>query len=108
MTEMRGTTGLVRLTDALTFRSGANLAEGVPVGRGELLRVMQVLDGQVRLRIEIEPRGGAKAEKAGGGLQLRCIHRPELELQLSSSASIDDLRTVHELRAGDRLHLILR
>jgi alpha,alpha-trehalase len=33
VTEMRSRVVLVRLTDALTFRSGADLAEDVPVGR---------------------------------------------------------------------------
>jgi len=37
VTEMRGRTGLVRLTDALTLRSGADLGEDVTAGRGELL-----------------------------------------------------------------------
>ena len=108
VTEMRSRAGLVRLTDALTFRSGADLAEGVPVGRGELLRVGRVLDGRVRLRIEVAPRGGAQADCVGGGLRLCCGSRPELELHLSSTATLDGLRTVREFTSGDYLAVVLR
>src|SRR3970282_352310 len=42
VTEMRAPAGLVRLTDALTLRSGADLTEGAAAGRGELLRLATV------------------------------------------------------------------
>src|SRR3712207_3498000 len=63
VTEMRGRTGLVRVTDALTFRSGADLDEDVAAARGELLRSVEVLEGRIRLRVEIAPHGGAQAER---------------------------------------------
>ena len=50
VTELRSPTGLVRLTDALALRSGADLTDDVPGGRGELVRSAVVLDGSVRLR----------------------------------------------------------
>jgi alpha,alpha-trehalase len=108
VTEMRGQSGMIRLTDALTFRSGADLTEDVPAGRGELLRVVRVLDGQVRLRIEVEPRGQVQADCRSGGLRLRCATHPDLDLQLSCTTKLDGLRTTHELKAGDRLSLLLR
>jgi alpha,alpha-trehalase len=67
VTDMRSPSGLVRLTDALTLRSGADLTEGAPAGRGEPLRSAAVLNGRVRLRVEITPRGGAAAERRRGG-----------------------------------------
>jgi Nitrile reductase, 7-cyano-7-deazaguanine-reductase N-term len=60
-TELRSRSGVTRITDALTFRVGAELTEEAPAGRGELLRSVRVLEGSVRLRIAIEPRGGASA-----------------------------------------------
>jgi alpha,alpha-trehalase len=57
VTDMRGKSGLLRLTDALTLRSGADLIEDTPAGRGELPRSVRVLDGCVRLRIEGMIRG---------------------------------------------------
>ena len=67
VTELRSPTGLVRLTDALALRSGADLTDDVPGGRGELVRSAVVLDGSVRLRVELEPRGGTRALAATGG-----------------------------------------
>src|SRR5215470_13593176 len=59
VTEMRGPTGTVRVTDTLTLRQGADLREDAAAGRGELLRSVEALRGDARLRIEIEPHSGA-------------------------------------------------
>ena len=75
-TEMRSPTGLVRVTDALTLRRGADLTEDAPAARCELLRSVVVLDGEVRVAVVIEPRGGASASPRAGGLRIRCVQRP--------------------------------
>jgi alpha,alpha-trehalase len=108
VTEMRSQSGLVRVTDALTIRSGADLIEDAPAGRCELLRSVSVLEGRLVLRIQIEPRGGGRAESVGRGLRLHCVTRPEIELQLLSTGQLDGLETSRDLKAGDRFHLILR
>ncbi len=108
VTEMRGRSGLVRVTDALTLRSGADLAEDAPAARGEMLRLVSVLEGPVRLRIAVEPRGGATAERRGDGLRLRCASRPELDLQLRSTVPLKGPRTTLGLDAGDQLSVMLR
>jgi GH15 family glucan-1,4-alpha-glucosidase len=110
VTEMRSRTGLVRLTDALTLRSGADLSEDAPADRSELLRSVTVLDGSVRLRIEIEPRGGVEAEPHGEGLRLGSPSHPDIELHLSATrpAALHGMRNSLELSSGERLHLILR
>src|SRR6185503_19787165 len=56
VTELRAGPALVRLTDALTLRSGSDLDEDAPAARGELLRLAEVLEGPVPLRMTIEPR----------------------------------------------------
>jgi GH15 family glucan-1,4-alpha-glucosidase len=98
------------LTDALTLRSGADLSEDAPADRSELLRSVTVLDGSVRLRIEIEPRGGVEAEPHGEGLRLGSPSHPDIELHLSASrlAALHGMRNSLELSSGERLHLILR
>ena len=110
VTEMRSASGLVRVTDALTLRSGADLSEDAPAGRCELLRSVAVLDGRVRLRIDIEPRGGAQAEPLGEGLRFRYPSRLDIELHLSGTrrAELRGTRNLLELVAGERLDLILR
>src|SRR5689334_18339079 len=68
VTEMRGAGGTVRLTDALALRPGADLTDDLPAGRGELVRSAVVLHGSVRLRVDLEPRGGAQERAAASGL----------------------------------------
>jgi GH15 family glucan-1,4-alpha-glucosidase len=108
VTEMQGRSGLVRVTDALTFRSGADLTEDAPAARGELLRSVEVLGGPTRLRVEVRPRGGARAEKRGGGLELRCASRPDLDLRLRTTAPIQGPDAVLDLEGGDRISFVLR
>ncbi len=107
VTELHGPDGVVELTDALTLRSGADLAEDAPAGRGELLRTARVLAGRVKLQVEIQPRA-AGVEARGGGLRIRPTGRSDLELHLFASAPLDGPRCHLELRAGDQLQVILR
>lgn len=108
VTEMRSASGLVRVTDALTLRSGANLGEGMPVGRSELLRSVEIVEGDIDLRVEIEPRGDAQAERRSDGLRVRALLHPELDLQLFATTPLDGLRTTLKLGAGDRMTVTLQ
>jgi GH15 family glucan-1,4-alpha-glucosidase len=108
VTELHGPDGVIELTDAMTLRSGADLAEDSPAGRSELLRSARVLAGRVRLGVEFEPRGGATVEPRGGGLRVRPTGRPDLDLHLVSSTPLPGLPARLELRAGERVDLLLR
>ena len=108
VTEMRGPAGTVRVSDCLTLRSGADLAEDTAAGRGELLRSVAVLDGSVRLRVEIQPRGGATAERGAHGLRIRAPRRPDIDLRLFASVPLSGLRTTVELVAGQQADFVLR
>jgi alpha,alpha-trehalase len=107
VTELRSPAGLVRLTDALALRSGADLTDDVPGGRGELVRSAVVLDGNVRLRVELEPRGGAQTWMAASGLRLDPSRRPDLRLHLRSSRPLSGLHGTYDLKQGDSLDLVL-
>ena len=107
VTEMRSASGTVKVTDALALHSGADLGEGVPVGRNELLRSVDVTAGVVRLNIDFSPRGGVKADAQSAGLVLHLEGRPELELHLGATKRLDGPRSVIELAAGDRFNLRL-
>jgi alpha,alpha-trehalase len=107
VTELRSPTGLLAVTDALALRPGTDLSDDAPAGRRELIRSAVVLDGRVRVRVELEPRGGASAQAAAGGLAVEAWRRPDLHLHVRSNRPLDSLRTVHELQAGDRLDLAL-
>jgi alpha,alpha-trehalase len=108
VTEMRSATGLVRVIDALLLRRGADFTEDVSAGRSELMRCIQVLDGDVRLVIDLEPRGGAETRALVGGLDIRWAHDPDLGLHLSADRPLDGLHTEVSLSAGDRMTLSLR
>ncbi|WP_327001119.1 glycoside hydrolase family 15 protein [Dactylosporangium sp. NBC_01737] len=105
VTEVRTATGVVRLTDALALRSGADLTDDTPADRGELVRLVEVLDGTVRLRVDVEPRGGGLVRAAFGGLEIQ--GGPVTRLHLRSSHPLDGLHSRHDLTRGDRVELVL-
>ncbi|MGK4578690.1 glycoside hydrolase family 15 protein [Kitasatospora sp. HPMI-4] len=106
-TELRSTTGLVRITDALALRSGADLTDDAPADRAELVRSAVVLAGNVRLRADLEPRGGGQARVMFSGLEVRPSRRPDLRLHLRSNRPLTGMHGTYDLRQGDRLDLVL-
>lgn len=106
-TEMRGATGLVRVTDALAVRPGADLTDDAPAGRCELVRSAVVLSGRVRLGVDLEPRGGGTAQALFSGLELRPSRRPDLRLHLRSNRPLPGLHSTHHLSEGEHLDLVL-
>src|SRR5262249_14143543 len=107
VTELRSPAGVLAVTDALLLRPGAVLSDDAPAGRRELVRSAVVLDGSVRVRVEIEPRGGASARAIAGGRGVAAGRRPDLVLHVRCNRPLGALRPVHELHAGERLDLVL-
>src|SRR5215472_2119873 len=107
VTELRCPTGVVQVTDALALRGGAEIADEVAADRAELVRSALVVQGRVRLRVEVEPRGSGDAAVAFGGLQIRAGGRPDLHMHLRSNRPLEGLRSVHDLGQGDRLDAVL-
>ncbi|MDH6223833.1 glycoside hydrolase family 15 protein [Streptomyces sp. MJP52] len=107
VTDLRTPDGVVRLTDALTLRPGADLTDDAPAGRAELVRSARVLSGRVRLRADLEPRGGAQARSLFGGVEVRPHRQPGLRLHLRGDRPLDGLRNSYDMRQGDRLDLVL-
>jgi GH15 family glucan-1,4-alpha-glucosidase len=107
ITELRSGTGVVQVTDALALRSGADLTDDTPANRGELVRSALVLNGNVRLRVDLQPRGGAQCRPAFNGLAVECPRQPKLRLHLRSNRVVGGLQSTHDLHQGDRLDLVL-
>ncbi|MFG2563442.1 glycoside hydrolase family 15 protein [Streptomyces sp. NPDC048496] len=107
ITELRSGTGTVRITDALAVRSGADLTDDAPAGRAELVRSAVALDGDVRLQVDVELRGGGQARTLFSGLELRPSRHPDLRLHLRSNRPLSSLHSTHDLRQGERLDLVL-
>jgi len=108
VTELRSSTGTVRLRDALTLRRGAGLDEDLAAARGELLRHVQVLQGRVRLRVAIDCYGGARAETLGDALGIRAARLPEQGLRLKSTRPLSGLESKIDLDAGEECYFALR
>lgn len=108
VTEMHGPDGVVRVTDLMPLRAGADLTEDVPAARGELLRIAEVVHGRVRLRVDVEPRGGADHRPAASGGAIHPRDRSLPQLQLECERHLDGPRAVLDMRAGERACLLLR
>ena len=107
ITELRTSTGLVRITDAMVLRSSADLTDDTPADRGELVRSVVVLAGSARVHVSVEPRRGAAVHPALSGLEVRAFSRPDIRLHLRANRPLPGLQSVHELAQGDRLDLAL-
>src|SRR5262245_10527019 len=107
ITDLRSDTGVVRLTDALALRAGADLTDDAAADRRELVRSALVLDGRVRLHVTVQPRGGARIRPAYDGLAIEFARQPGLRLHLRSNRALPGLQSAHDLEQGDRLDLVL-
>ena len=105
---MKAAKGVLRVTDFCPLVPGTDLLEDVQATRRELVRCITVLDGTVRLRVVIEPRGGADATPHESGMRIRCFDQPELGLHLFSTIPLMGLRTSLTIKAGQSMHLLLR
>src|SRR5262245_7807311 len=107
VTDLRSDTGIVQLTDALALRAGADLTDDAPADHRELIRSAVVLSGHVRLRVDVQPRGGAHVRPAFNGLAVDCPRQPGLRLHLRSNRTLPGLASTHDMEQGDRLNLVL-
>jgi alpha,alpha-trehalase len=108
VTELRTRSGVLRITDCLVIRPTGDLGQVMPEGSGELLRSLQVVEGEVAVDVAIEPRGGATIHRHSGGMRIMAADHPQLELRLDSTVELEGLRCRLELRPGRPEHLILR
>jgi GH15 family glucan-1,4-alpha-glucosidase len=106
-TEMASATGRVRVTDALALRAGADITDDAPAQRGELVRSAVCTSGDVRLRVDVRPRGGAQVRNLFGGMELLVPGRPDLRLHLRCNYPLSALNSTVELHQGERLDLVL-
>jgi alpha,alpha-trehalase len=79
VTEPRCRTGLVQVTDALALRGGSEIADEAAADRAELVRSALVLEGRVRLRVEVEPL------EAGGEMPAQDFGHPLIMARISEA-----------------------
>ena len=107
VTELRCESGTLQVTDALTLRAGADLSEGTPVERSELLRCLKVVSGTVTFTVSCTPRGGAEVQRRSGGLLIKLTQRPDLDLNLLASRPFSGLSTSYTLSEAEEMYLQL-
>jgi GH15 family glucan-1,4-alpha-glucosidase len=107
VTELRTNTGVVRVTDAFALRTNADLADDSGSDRRELIRSAVVLAGNVRLRVDLEPRGGAQTRAVFDGLEVHASRRRDLRMHLRANRPLTGLQSAYDLEQGDRLDLVL-
>ncbi|MGB3483238.1 MAG: glycoside hydrolase family 15 protein [Mycobacterium sp.] len=104
-TTLTGSDGIVEVTDFFAMRSGADLSEIVPAGRGQLIRIARVVEGSVDLKIHFQPRRVTSAGRTGNAWTIDSPDHPDLPLQLRTSHPLEhradnSLTTTITLRAG--------
>ncbi|HEY8702300.1 MAG TPA: glycoside hydrolase family 15 protein [Arthrobacter sp.] len=103
--------GMLQVTDCLTLRSGANLAEPVPAGRCELLRHAQAVGGDVRVRVSLAPKIGTTFDQLAAGWRFDWPVNGTAEVYLWSSVELSPdgrgLSTELTLRAGETITVSL-
>jgi alpha,alpha-trehalase len=112
VTELHGPDGVLELTDCLTLRTGADLGELVPPGRGELLRLARVVSGSVEVDVRLRPLDPVQVTREAGGWRLHWAARADLplalwcshELGVDRDGSIGGRVTLH---AGEQLTVAL-
>ena len=108
VTELRTPAGMIELTDALTIRAGADLTEDVSACRGELLRRIRCIEGEVPVRFHLQPHGGAEWSPHGDAARLSLSRRPSLDLYVGGSLGITGPDESVTLRQGDERFVLLR
>ncbi|OZF41997.1 glycoside hydrolase family 15 protein [Rhodococcus sp. 14-2470-1a] len=98
--------GTVQITDAMTLRSGADLAEIADASRRELIRVARVVTGTVELDVRLATRRRQLFGREGGMWTLTSPDHPDLTLRLRTShdltvAEDGSLGATISLRAGE-------
>ncbi|MDP9983705.1 GH15 family glucan-1,4-alpha-glucosidase [Pseudarthrobacter oxydans] len=107
VTTLASDRGTLQITDCLSLRSGADLVEPVPAGRSELLRHVQAVGGDVRLRIRLEPKTGVTFDELAGGWRFDWHSGRVSEVYLWTSVELAPdgrgLSTELTLRAGETI-----
>jgi alpha,alpha-trehalase len=107
VTELETGDGIVRITDLLALREGADLLEAGAAGRGMLIRSAEVLHGRVTLSLALEPRGGARWERSGELVRIHPDKHGDLDLRLASSRPLEGPRARVELEERERFDVVL-
>jgi len=106
VTELRGASGVLELTDALALGDDVDLRTEAAASRGMLLRKLAVAEGRVAVRVHLRPIGGATITPWTHGYRVRCPSQTA-DLHLSATVPLAGLETRLELRQGEVVFIAL-
>jgi hypothetical protein len=75
---------------------------------GELLRVVEVFEGEAKIGAEVSIQGGLSASRERNGMRLRPFRYPEVDLRLEASAELRGAGGRWVLRQGESVTFCLR
>ncbi|MGN6485136.1 MAG: glycoside hydrolase family 15 protein [Thermomicrobiales bacterium] len=108
ITELRVPGGLLRITDLMPFRTGADLRGEWSVDTGELLRCVEVVEGELTVRAAITVRGGVTPSPHPTGVRLELPRYPDVDLVLECSRSMEGASGAWTLESGQSVSFCLR
>lgn len=108
ITELKLESGILRITDLMPTRAGANLNIEGNVDIGELLRCIEVIEGTITVRARISMRDGCEAERFNDGFRLRSPRYPTMDLVLESSHEFTGTTGEWTLHRGESVNFCLR
>ena len=108
ITELKLETGILRVTDMMPMRAGADLNVVSYADVGELLRCVEVVEGEIEVSARLTVRGGVEAERGASGVRLTAPRYPDLDLLLESSREMEGSRGSWTLRQGESVNFCLR
>lgn len=112
ITELKTAAGVVRVTDMMPLRRDADLSVSSAMDVGELLRVVEVLEGSARVRADIRIQGGIDVERASAAgadaVRIRSRQYPDVDLVLEASGPLDGAGGTWELTRGHAIAFCLR
>ena len=108
VTELIVDDGILRITDLMPMRNGADLSmEGV-ADTGELLRCVEIVEGKLTVHALLTLCDGCAPERHPNGTRLRSPRHPDLELVIECSRDMDGAEGEWTLAQGESVSFCLR
>lgn len=108
VTELRAASGLLRITDLMPFKEGTDLSQPLPADMAELLRMIEVVQGEVTFQIDITTHPKIDVSRERDGFHLRSQDGAHVDLLLTVNRPMDDLSQRITLRTGENVAFSLR
>ncbi|MBA2290397.1 MAG: glycoside hydrolase family 15 protein, partial [Chloroflexia bacterium] len=88
ITELKVEGAVIRVTDLMPMRRGVDLTASVAADVGELLRVVEIVEGEATVGASVSVQGGVRPERARNGIRLRLDNYPDVDLVLEASREL--------------------